>query len=201
MQFGYEATTLKVALRPGDIISVRRRGFLSWLIRRCERSKGEEPSWASHSAMIVSVEPTVLLAESLAKTVIRPLVAAYSGSRAMLVAHRLPELAEGQIAQVVSCAEEYVGRDYGWMKVAAHALDALLGGVYLFRRLCRLQAYPICSWVVAFAYEKGAGLKFGADADVATPDDIMDWCQVEARLVWADSAGTLDSAKRCYGGQ
>ena len=52
--------------------------------------------------------------------------------------------------------------------------DRLFLGVYFFRRLILAKDYPICSWVVAWAYQK-AGRDFGVPAAAADPDDIWDY--------------------------
>lgn len=72
-------------------------------------------------------------------------------------------------------ALQYVGRKYGYFKIVAHFLDFLLGGRYFFRRITRMEKYPICSWVVADAYA-AVGLDFGVPVGMAQPDDIWDFC-------------------------
>ena len=52
--------------------------------------------------------------------------------------------------------------------------DWALLGAYVFRRLGRMDRYPICSWLVAHSY-KAAGLHFGVAPGAATPDDIWDF--------------------------
>jgi hypothetical protein len=75
---------------------------------------------------------------------------------------------------VVVKAESYVGRKYGYLKLLAHWGDWLLQGAYVFRRLTTKDDYPICSWVVAYAFA-AAGKHFDVEPGAATPDDIWDF--------------------------
>jgi len=83
---------------------------------------------------------------------------------------------EAQRGAVVSKLQTYAGRRYGWWKVGVHALDKLCGGRYVFRRLLGWDRYPICSWVVACAFEVVRPKFFGIVSDAAQPDDIYDAC-------------------------
>lgn len=76
---------------------------------------------------------------------------------------------------VAQKARGYEGRKYGWGKIAAHLGDWMLGGRYVWRRLARMDKYPICSWVVASSYGE-VGENFGVKVGEASPDDIWDWC-------------------------
>ena len=77
-------------------------------------------------------------------------------------------------AIVVAEAREQVGKTYGFLKILGHFLDWLLLGAYIFRRLTQNGDYPICSWLVAHAFDK-AGKTFGVHPGAATPDDIWDF--------------------------
>jgi len=79
---------------------------------------------------------------------------------------------------IASTARGFVGRKYGYLMIAAHFLDWLLLGVYLFRRLVPGDRYPICSWLVAHAFSK-ADRHFGVDPGQASPDDIWDFVTSE----------------------
>jgi hypothetical protein len=69
----------------------------------------------------------------------------------------------------------YVGKNYGWEKLIPHLLDHTLGGVYLFRRLNSDQRYPICSWVLEWAFHE-IGWGFGVPLGSTDPDDAWDYC-------------------------
>jgi hypothetical protein len=80
------------------------------------------------------------------------------------------------VEKIIKGAESYVGRKYGVLKLFAHFADWLLLGAYVFRRLAQMDKYPICSWMVAYSFEKG-GVSFGVPPNAATPDDIWDYIQ------------------------
>ena len=99
----------------------------------------------------------------------------YAKKRATGVAvFRPTDLNDEEKARIVAKANGYVGRRYGWVKIATHLLDWGLKGAYVFRRLTADDDYPICSWVVAHAYLT-ADRTFGVPAGAANPDDIWDY--------------------------
>ena len=69
--------------------------------------------------------------------------------------------------RIAANANMYVGRGYGYGKIALHLIGlASIGSA---------KRWPICSWLVARAYgDEGYG--FGVSAKTATPDDIWDFC-------------------------
>ncbi|HLE57869.1 MAG TPA: hypothetical protein VJB15_12355, partial [Rhodothermia bacterium] len=75
---------------------------------------------------------------------------------------------------IVAAAEKYNGHKYGYGKLIAHFLDWMLLGAYVFRRLAKMDKYPICSWLVAHSFAK-AGRNFGVQPGAASPDDIWDF--------------------------
>lgn len=68
---------------------------------------------------------------------------------------------------IAAIGRSYVGRPYGWGKVALHAVG--------LQRFSFMDQYPVCSWVVAASYAKACGLWFGVPVRTATPDDIDDY--------------------------
>lgn len=153
-------------IQAGDVICVRGKGWLSDKIRALTRHIGESRTQISHVAIGVD-EDTVV--EALSK--VRQGGLQTDGDVAIF---RPKGLTPDEIAVIVKDAKSYVGRSYGYIKIAAHALDWLLQGAYVFRRLTQVDNYPICSWVVAKAYA-AAGHTFGVDAGAASPDDIWDY--------------------------
>lgn len=186
-------------LQVGDIIQVYGSGLLPRLIRRFTRRREEGPTWASHTAMVLTADPAVILIEARLQVGVRTL-AAYGRTRQPLVIHRIPDgLTTQQERDLCTKALDYEGRWYGFLKLFAHAFDYAIGGVYLFRRLARSDRYPICSWVVAYVYQRKLGLKFGVEPNAASPDDILDYCVQEGwQLVWADSQKTADDFRKTY---
>lgn len=141
-------------MRPGDIVIVHGRGLFSRLIRRF--SSPAERVTATHVALAVS---PVAVVEALPEgVVIRP----YSSGHVWSAVNLSP--LERQ--RIAACALEYVGRPYGWGKIALHALG--------LEQFAAMDGFPICSWVVAAAYAR-EGYTFGVDHRRATPDDIEDF--------------------------
>jgi hypothetical protein len=100
------------------------------------------------------------------------------GSKSDIAVYRPINLSDREKQVIVEAAEGYVGRSYGYLKIVAHLLDWLLLGIYLFRRLARMDRYPICSWLVAHAFAK-ADRSFGVPPGMASPDDIWDFVTTE----------------------
>ena len=160
-------------LVPGDIVLVRSQGVFAWLIRQFTRAAGENRTKVNHVGIMVDKDHVV---EALQTTVKQGLGARFAGNRRFQIAiYRWKGLTDQERVAVASKAEGYVGRHYGWLKVLAHGLDRIIGGLYFFRRLAREDKYPICSWVVAYSY-RVIGKDFGVPPNAADPDHIWDYC-------------------------
>jgi hypothetical protein len=165
-------------LQPGDVLVARGRGFLSTAIRFFTRRIGESRTKVNHVGVIVEGGPLedAVVVEALWKVVRRKLVEGYGDEDASEVGIFRPiNLTEKEIRTVVEAANGYVGRRYGVLKLVAHLADWVLQGAYVFRRITRLDRYPICSWLVACSFDK-AGKTFGVAPGAASPDDIWDFC-------------------------
>jgi hypothetical protein len=91
-------------------------------------------------------------------------------------------------------ASKYYGRRYGVLKLGLHAGDAGLAkifgrDVYFFRRLARMDDYPICSWLWAWAYERGVKYEAWGESNAVSPDCMHDhvvksedWERVAAKM-------------------
>ena len=164
------------SLRPGDIFLRRGRGFVNRAIRFFTRHIGEGRTKVDHVGLVVvggSMRDAVVV-EALARVERHRLVDRYGGQTDQVAIYRPLRLTPPQIQKVISAANDYVGRPYGYGKIALHALDWVLQGAYVFRRLGRIDDYPICSWLVAHAYGK-IGVHFGVAPGAASPDDIWDY--------------------------
>jgi hypothetical protein len=158
--------------KPGDIVLTRGTGFFARAIRFFSRRIGESRTMVNHVGIIVEGGYFPVLVEALRTVERRALLDSYGEAEfAVYRPINVPGLARKVI---VATAEDYVGRKYGWLKIALHGLDWALQGAYVFRRLGRMDAYPICSYVVAHAYA-AADLTFGVAPGAATPDDIWDF--------------------------
>lgn len=156
-----------VELQPGDVILVHGRGWLSSAIRSLTRSPGERPTWVSHCAIAVDEERIV---EALPRGVFLRRMP-YSGNDVRI--YRPLNISRAGLRRIALRAELHVGDAYGYSKLLLHGLDGLLGGVRLFRRLAFVDRWPICSFIVADAYES-EGYRFGVPMRAITPDDIAD---------------------------
>ncbi len=163
-----------IATLPGDLLLCHNPSLLGRAIRWAERSRGEAKSWANHVAGISS--PGMVL-EALWKVKEHPLS---DLDPAQYQIWRHTGLSDDEREAVAAAALGYKGRSYGPLKLGLHLGDALLskvagGSPYFFRRLARMDDYPICSWVWACAYDKALGYQFGCDPEAASPDDMHDF--------------------------
>lgn len=189
----------KAILQTGDVIHVQNWGILSKLIRFFSRARKEEPSWASHTAMVLRVGDEIEIIEALWRTVIRP-ITAYEGKKSMLLVCRKPGgIEEEQKQKMIEKAEYYKGKTYGYRKIAYHILDRFLNNRYVFRRLIENNEYPICSWLVAYVYDRILGYQFGTEPKAAQPDDLLDHClDYDWDFIWADSDKSAADFCRTY---
>jgi hypothetical protein len=186
-------------LQTGDIIHVQNRGILSKLILFFSRAWKEEPSWASHTAMVLRVGEEIEIIEALWRTVIRP-ITVYKDKKAKLLVCRKPgSIEEEQKQKMIEKAEYYKGKIYGFWKIAYHVLDRLLDNRYVFRRLIKDNKYPICSWLVAYVYDRILDYQFGTEPNAAQPDDILDYClDCDWDFIWSDSDKSVADLCRTY---
>lgn len=146
-----------ITLHPADIVIVHGTSSFSRAIRWAQPG----PSWASHVAIAVD---SVNIVEALSRGVVERLMP-YTSSQVRV--YRALNIPHPELVRIARAAEKYVGRPYGWSKIALHALG--------LSRFAFLDGYPICSWVVAAPYA-GAGYTFGRlAASRATPDSIHDY--------------------------
>jgi len=166
-----------VELQPADIFLSRSETLLGSLIRFFTRAFGESRTKVNHVGVVVEggdAEHAVVV-EALAFVRKHRLWSRFGNSRRHQVAvFRAKGISAEDVTKIVQSAEDDVGQQYGWLMVVAHLLDYLLLGAYVFRRLVRADDYPICSWVVAWAYQK-TGRNFGVPPGAASPDDIWDY--------------------------
>ncbi len=166
-----------IMLKPGDIFLTKGPGLISRLIRFFSRSIGESRTKVNHVGVVVT-EGSLRFAEIVeAVSVVRRCrLWEYYGPPAKdaVAIFRPRSLTSEDVSVIVATAERQVGKKYGIGKLAAHLLDWLLQGAYVFRRLTDNGDYPICSWLVAHAFAE-AGKNFGVEPGAAEPDDIWDF--------------------------
>lgn len=166
-------------LRPGDIVFERSPGWIGRAVRWATRGRHEPPTRVNHVGIIVLTQyvgddPRVI--EALWTVRINPI----STMQGAVEVWRLAGVNDVSKQRIVDQAIRYIGRGYGWRKLGAHLVDALFTKVrgtetFFFRRLLRMDRYPICSWLVAWVYYRSLfGYSFGVLPQTATPDDIHD---------------------------
>lgn len=168
-----EKGSLVYNYKPGDVLFSRSRGFLGWAIRLFTRRWGESRTKVNHVGVFVT---NTRLVEALGKGVKEhtwPQVLANRQWQEVAV-FRPRNLQPVELNRIARRARSHVGKPYGYLKIVAQALDGLLFGAYVFRRMARLKRYPICSWLVADAYA-AVGKDFGVPTYQASPDDIWDF--------------------------
>jgi len=162
--------------RCGDVVCELGQSWLGRAICWFTRGWYEPTTWASHAGRMVD-------ATNIAEALWHFVIHALDTGRRIKVWRRRQGLPTPVIACMRAKAAEYLGRDYGWWKNAAHAVDGFLERVtpfrhvYLFRRLVGMTDYPICSWEVAWTFDECVSYRFGVPPNAATPDDIADWCE------------------------
>lgn len=170
MTSGFDIRTLHLKLQPADIVIINGQTLLSKAIKRFTKSIGESRTIASHVGIGA---PDGDLIEALWTVKKHKIEEQYEESINRILVYRNTEITKDDRIFVAEKALEYVGRYYGPQKILAHAIDHILFDIYLFRKLCVMDNYPICSWVVAYAYDD-IGYRFGVEPKKATPDDIYD---------------------------
>lgn len=158
-------------LKAGDIFLTRGTGLISKLIRIFSTTGGEDRTQVNHVGIMINGTEAV---EALATVQRHSLFEQYGGTSHEVAIFRPINLTDEEIGLIVERAKNYVGKRYGYIKIAAHFGDWLLGGRYFFRRIASMDDYPICSWLVASSFA-AAGKNFGCEVGQAEPDDIWDF--------------------------
>ena len=155
-------------MKSGDIILMNGSGCVARWIRVLTRSPGERPTLFTHIALAIDdasiVEATFRGVRSRSY---KPRASDFIYSPKFLTSKGRRSIAQRGV--------QYVGAPYGYGKIVLHALDGLLLGAYVFRRLAFLDRAPICSWVVAIPYWEVSHYKFAGKVPTSvSPDDIAD---------------------------
>ena len=145
---------------PGDVILTRGRSWISRAIRLMTRERSEPPTVVNHAGMVVKAAATWASCEVVealgAGVTRRKLGDGYNLQRDRVQVWRYCGPSEGLAFAAAKLAERRVGQRYGYVKLLLHAGDWLVtrGRFKLFRRLGRVDRWPICSYLVAVAFEE-----------------------------------------------
>lgn len=164
-------------LETGDIFFTRGHNYISNFIRIGETLSDKEKAVINHTGVIVTGGELseAIGVEALVHVMKHPIYDQYHNTKNEIAIFRPIGLTLQDKDIIIDKANDYVGRDYGYLKIVTHAMDACIGGHYFFRRLTHEDKYPICSWVTGFTMAK-VGRYFGVDPAAANPDDIWDYC-------------------------
>jgi hypothetical protein len=164
-----------IMLETGDIVFTRGDSLLAKAIRWAETEPGEEPTETNHVGVITKTGSlhSAEITEALWKVQTAPMYVRYHKQGKVAVFRPLNVEDEG-IEEIQAEALAHVGQTYGWWKLVFH-LAARLTRWQWVKSLLFVDSRPICSYLVALAYQK-AGLTFGIEGRSADPDEMMDYC-------------------------
>jgi hypothetical protein len=173
------AEAVSAVTLPADIFFTRGTSLVSRAIRVLTRHIGESRTQVNHVGLIVGsglpvADATLVEAVRGVRVTTMP---RYADARTAVAVYRRRLDAPDRTPRrrIADRGLSYVGKRYGYGKILLHALDWCLLGAFVFRRLGRMDRYPICSWLVACSYSREADITFGIDSAAASPDDIWDY--------------------------
>jgi len=160
-------------MKPGDIILTYSGSLFSRAIRWVTTRLGNDIIM-THSAIVIDSNYFV---ESNIKARISPIESLESNKYYEIWSNEL--LSDVERSNIVNTSRSYFDRVYSIPKIVTHALDAILGkiflkDIFLFRKLTKSDEYIICSWIVSCAYTK-IGINFTDPYYASTPDNIHDF--------------------------
>lgn len=162
-------------LYPADIIFVRSNTLLGYLIRWFSRYGGEEKTWTNHTA-IVGLAYNVVEALTTVKST--PWYK-WKKNHENYEVWRYKPFAYQDRLDVARQIEIYRHYKYGFLKILPHAIDGICGKILrrdirVFRYLCKIKRYPICSWLASWGYWQ-KGVLIGGPPAIVSPDDQRDF--------------------------
>ena len=199
-------------LQVGDVVFQRSDSDVSRVIRLGSTHRGENPTFASHVAMILFTplsDPALpgaartgyeIIEATTPVSVVAPLYK-YRNDSSDVVIFRVRDLGAGARWDLQQAAVRYLKKRYPLGKIVLHGLDWLLGGRYLFRRLGHLEPSLYCNDLVAAIY---------ADADIpisteqhneSTPDGMLDYFHRHPErysMIFASSERALGRYREAY---
>lgn len=165
-----------IKFKPGDIILTHGDWWISKSIRWMTKGKKEDKTIKNHAGIGINKDTYV---EALWTTKRNTYDYLLNLNDTNIEIWRNETFTDEELEKISLKAVEYVGSVYGVSKIALHALDGLLSklfrdDIYLFRRLGFIKRYPICSWVVAYAYDEIGYIFNNKDPKFVTPDCLHD---------------------------
>lgn len=168
-------------LQPGDIFLSRSNSWFGRAIRWFTREGAEPATKVNHVGIIVEGGPLdqAVAVEALQTVKRHSFWDARVESGGAVAVFRPLNLTPEQTQRIVRYCEAQVGKRYGYHKIVLHGLRKFGPARAAIDRVWSRvgwDRYPICSYLVARAFET-CGLDFGVAATLAVPDDIWDFCR------------------------
>lgn len=161
-------------IEQGDIICIHGRGWLSDGILKAEYGDKIPAMAASHCGVFLAGQDVSnpIVIEALARVRTNLLSQSISDCLHAYALHDR-SLDNNQRLRVLSKACAFSTDGYGYVDLVAQWLDATTRSTWWTDRLrIYLGHHPICSYVVAAAYED-IGLDFGVDSSTCKPSDVL----------------------------
>jgi hypothetical protein len=142
----------------------------AWMMR----GLGEDPTYAVHSAQLLSSQWVL---EMDYRVHIKSVDEVVNKPRGFEV-WRCRTLTGPERKALTRQALAYARVRFGMLKFLAHLIDGLISraarrDIFMLRRLHG--GYPVCSGITAMAYDKAVGYRFGIPPECVDPDHIHDW--------------------------
>lgn len=163
----------KIDLAPADIVFVSDKSLLSRLINKFQAK--EDRSIFSHCALAVNKDT---LLEARLKVQYTPF-SYYTNKKSNICICRNVKLTSGEKLKIVyNAIDMFLYKKYGFQKLLLHAVDYFFSklvkkDVVFARNLCKSDRYPICSYLVAKAYQNYYNFN-NIPFFAVQPDDIFD---------------------------
>lgn len=152
--------------KPGDILAVRGTGFLS---RGILAATGDS---VSHVGLVITADPFPIVIEALTRVMTRPLtVSIAAAEHAWLLSDS--SMTDEARSAIVAAALAFSADGYGYTDIGLQLANAVGRTTWFTDHLATgLNGKPICSYLVAAAYET-RGRTFGQADQTTTPADIF----------------------------
>lgn len=170
----------------GDIFCYNSKNLIGKIVKWAEKGYSEAPSKVSHCGIFVndgSLKNVNIIEALFPKGVTyRRFWNAYQYDLSRVYVLRALNLSNEERLKIVKYAVSEVGYPYGTFKLVPHLVDGILAKIFhkrdlqFFRAMCKIDTFPICSYLVAKAYDT-IDKNFGLKASYATPDDILDFAE------------------------
>lgn len=176
-------------LQPFDLVCVAGDGRISAAIRWATSRRGNQTA-VSHVSFVVTGGDlyTAELQEALVDTgriERRTLADGYEGTGDRVAIYRPLWLTDRERMAMFSAAAATLGLRYGYVNIGLQLVDALLGKVanrpVRFARRFASNRWQECVHNVAVVWQS-AGLCFGVDSGVCTPDEVFAFCRERTDL-------------------